>query len=449
MREGPLGLLASCPNAPKWSIPSSCRGSLTAGNDAPGPGRYDVSLAMEALQSQRFKESSFPKAEKDSKPPCCGSELGSISKMPPRIKGGVLREANNEPSDQTMTPGPEYCPPSTLKRQGAVYIGDIPMGPKFRPSSAPAAGRRDDTSASRSSSTSKGDPASKVPSQCPGFSFGRSQRDVPERHSPDTMYMPPSTLKKRSASCLNGHRPGEDVCEIRPDPQTYATEHCNEPSKQSFTAARRWKSQPQISHLGPGTYRTDIPAPVKGVVRMGSTQRFVEQEGEDQPGPGAYHPEGASTRGGGNTTTFARAPRHEAPKEFSHLGGERRAKVMRSFFRAGTLPPGTLRQRAARLPPRCLPRKVKGEKQPGPGSFETAVKHGPKNACIFSTSPRWHDKDQDPGPGPGSYRVNLESRSKLGKLAPKDSNGNPDESKNSEHNGPGPYYKVYTLFPLS
>lgn len=126
----------------------------------------------------------------------------------------------------------------------------------------------------------------------------------------------------------------------------YATEHCNEPSKQSFTAARRWKSQPQISHLGPGadlvgplvhrchrccffygvgvvppkendgkilaanflklkfikiqwqrtsmiinanmknmpcmapkysgmsgTYRTDIPAPVKGVVRMGSTQR--------------------------------------------------------------------------------------------------------------------------------------------------------------------------------
>lgn len=28
--------------------------------------------------------------------------------------------------------------------------------------------------------------------------------------------------------------------------------------------------------------------------------------------------------------------------------------------------------------------------------FSCAVA-GPKNACIFSTSPRWHDKDQDPG----------------------------------------------------
>lgn len=40
---------------------------------------------------------------------------------------------------------------------------------------------------------------------------------------------------------------------------------------------------------------------------------------------------------GGNRTTFARAPREERCKEYSNLAGERRARVMRSFFRAGTL----------------------------------------------------------------------------------------------------------------
>eukprot|EP00435_Cladocopium_sp_Y103_P001584 s2547_g1.t1 len=42
------------------------------------------------------------------------------------------------------------------------------------------------------------------------------------------------------------------------------------------------------------------------------------------------------------------------------------------------------------------------------------------NGCIFSTSPRWGQTPQDPGPGPGSYRIELESRPKLGKLAPRD-----------------------------
>ncbi|CAK9027749.1 unnamed protein product, partial [Durusdinium trenchii] len=140
-------------------------------------------------------------------------------------------------------------------------------------------------------------------------------------------YMPPSTLKTRAASCLNGHRPeGTAFLEMRPDPQTYSLEPpIAEPSGQSFTGARRWNSQPQISYIGPGTYRTEIPATIKGVVKMSSVQRFAENDPDDIcPGPGAYHPESASRRGGGNQTTFARAPRQEPPKEFSHLAGERR-----------------------------------------------------------------------------------------------------------------------------
>ena len=49
---------------------------------------------------------------------------------------------------------------------------------------------------------------------------------------------------------------------------------------------------------------------------------------------------------------------------------------MRSFFRAGTLPPGTFRSRGARLPPRRLARKAPAaDQEPGPGSFE-ALKLG-------------------------------------------------------------------------
>lgn len=447
MREGPLGLLASCPNAPKWSIPSSNRGALVSGNDAPGPGQYDVSLALEALRPRRFQENSFPKALKESKDlPKSSTELGSnCTKMPSRVKGGVLREAVGPSDLKTTTPGPEYCPPSSLKRQGAVYMGDFPVRRRDRPSSAPP-GRCDS-----SETGSKGDPSKAAGNQRPGFSFGRSQRETPERTSPDTMYMPPSTLRTRAASCLNGHRPVFENEEVRPDPQTYAKEQLGTSSAAgAFGAARRWRSEAELDRLGPGTYRTDTPAVVKGVVRMSSAKRFVNTDPDDQPGPGAYHPAAPSTRGGGNQTTFSRAPRQDPPKEFSHLGGERRAKVIRSFFRAGTLPAGTLRSRGPRLPPRCGPRKAKGEKQPGPGSFHVAVKQD-VNGCIFSTSPRWGQTPQDPGPGPGSYRIELESRPKLGKLAPRDEkkeDAPPGETNEAPEQRPGPDYKVYTLFPL-
>eukprot|EP00435_Cladocopium_sp_Y103_P042201 s1187_g11.t1 len=302
--------------------------------------------------------------------PKSSTELGSnCTKMPSRVKGGVLREAVGPSDLKTTTPGPEYCPPSSLKRQGAVYMGDFPVRRRDRPSSAPP-GRCDS-----SETGSKGDPSKAAGNQRPGFSFGRSQRETPERTSPDTMYMPPSTLRTRAASCLNGHRPVFENEEVRPDPQTYAKEQLGTSSAAgAFGAARRWRSEAELDRLGPGTYRTDTPAVVKGVVRMSSAKRFVNTDPDDQPGPGAYHPAAPSTRGGGNQTTFSRAPRQDPPKEFSHLGGERRAKVIRSFFRAGTLPAGTLRSRGPRLPPRCGPRKAKGEKQPGPGSFHVAVK---------------------------------------------------------------------------
>lgn len=289
--------------------------------EGPGPGQYDVGKALEAVRPQRFRESSFSKAsmkECEHEP----SELGSnVSKMPQRVKGGVLREAVNDPgSQQTVTPGPEYCPPSSLRRSGAVYMGD--PATRRRPSSAPAAGRYVEEARG---AVDRGNP--KAASSCPGWSFGTSRRDAPARaaraqRTPDTLYMPPSTLKTRAASCLNGHRPeGTAFLEMRPDPQTYSLEPpIAEPSGQSFTGARRWNSQPQISYIGPGTYRTEIPATIKGVVKMSSVQRFAENDPDDIcPGPGAYHPESASRRGGGNQTTFARAATARAAQRVQPL----------------------------------------------------------------------------------------------------------------------------------
>ncbi|CAJ1438785.1 unnamed protein product [Effrenium voratum] len=99
--------------------------------------------------------------------------------------------------------------------------------------------------------------------------------------------MPPSTLRTRSASCANGHRPEDgNHFEMRPDPQTYDPSVEAKASAPKFGAARRWSSQPQISHLGPGSYSAALEMPVKGVVKMSSTRRFAAKGEDWEPGPG-------------------------------------------------------------------------------------------------------------------------------------------------------------------
>ena len=100
-------------------------------------------------------------------------------------------------------PFSRFCPPSSLRPQGAVYMGDFPSRRRPRPASAPAAGRR----------SAPVEPKATTP--VPGVSFATARRTVAVRQGPDTLYMPPSTLRTRAASCLNGHRPESCLLELR------------------------------------------------------------------------------------------------------------------------------------------------------------------------------------------------------------------------------------------
>ncbi|CAJ1334351.1 unnamed protein product, partial [Effrenium voratum] len=358
---------------------------------------------------------------------------------PAHIKGGVLPRSGCGAEPPSTTLGCTYCPPSSLRRKGAVYLGEAPVRrsemPR-RPASAPAA--RSDLPERRREEKSNA---------APGWSFGTSQRRSFAKTTGQDLYMPPSTLRTRSASCANGHRPDDgNHFEMRPDPQTYDPSVEAKASAPKFGAARRWSSQPQISHLGPGSYSTALEMPVKGVVKMSSTRRFAAKGEDWEPGPGAYDlepPPQLRTR-----PTFSRAPR-ERQKELSGIGGERRAKIIRSFFRASSGPQNSLR-RGPRLPPQRVPRKARGEKEPGPGSFDVTAP-GHKGSCPFNRSPRWRGGKNKEGPGPGSYRTELGKSTKLGKLAPRPEDapedGNPVPGQERSGNGPGPDYKVYTLFP--
>mmetsp|Transcript_63863 Transcript_63863/g.149705 ORF Transcript_63863/g.149705 Transcript_63863/m.149705 type:complete len:457 (-) Transcript_63863:176-1546(-) len=449
--EGPLAAFASRARGPQWTLPSSRKqGICTPLAEAPGPGHYAVEGAYKALRSGRYRESSFPKAKTvvkaaDESPGISYTERPEQRHVP----GGVLpRSATRLVT--SASPGPEYCPRSTLSGKGAVSMGTVPwLRTRRRPASAPADARREDTSTlTITSSTSRG---SAAPAPVRGFSFGSSKR-LPDHHedTPGISYVPPSTLRPRSASCLNGHRPEQTKLELRPGPHTY------EPSKPSsartvrFGNAQRCFSEPgrTSSALGPGAYAVTLPERHVKCHRIASPTRPSSSEEFEEPGPGAYDPAMPWVRGGGNCTTFARAPREPKQQDHSHLSGERRAQIIRSFFRAGGTTAASMR-RGPRLPPRRLaaaPKCGKAAKAcsgPGPGAFDLRGR-GNKRSCVFGTAPRVLASELAEGPGPGEYADFPSKNQKGGKLRPKSASTRPV----NVDSGPAPGdYKVYRLFP--
>ncbi|CAE7304847.1 ANK3 [Symbiodinium natans] len=276
----------------------------------------------------------------------------------------------------SSTPGPEFCPQSTLSRKGAVYMGDVPwLRTRRRPSSAPAAARREASTQSAESAASTTSRAASVAVPVPrGFSFGTSKR-LPDcsGDTPGFSYIPPSTLRPRSASCRNGHRPEEAKLELRPDPHTYDPSRPSRAPAARFGSAQRSSSEPRTaSALGPGAYVvTELERHVNAI-RIDSGPTRFSAGCSEQPGPGAYDPMRPWVRGGGNRATFARAPREPKTQDHSNLSGERRAQIIRSFFRAGGTTAASMRSRGVRLPPRRLARSkcVRACGGPGPGAFE-------------------------------------------------------------------------------
>jgi len=448
--EGPLTAFAACAEAPKWTMPSSRKIGMVGTSDAPGPGQYDVEGAHKALSCKGSRANSFPKAKAVEQAVSETPGLTYDTEQQERhIPGGVL--PRSEPgSAANLVPGPEYRPRSTLSKKGAVYMGDLPA--KRRPSSAPAAGRREQSSVHTADASTTSRAASAVPR---GFSFGTSKR-IPDTlaDTPGFSYMPPSTLRPRSASCLNGHRPEESKLEVRPDPQSYSTSKPWRAPSARFGAARRSfeGSSSESTALGPGAYSTAIPARIRSLACIGAgpKARFSTPHSDD-PGPGAYDPT-ACNRGGGlhrSRTTFARASRepHQDSNHLSHLSGERRASIIRSFFRGGGTTTAASLRRGVRLAPRRLPGRARPTSHgPGPGAFEVKPK-GVQRSCVFGTAPRLEAMKQAEGPGPGDYAAELQSKgSRSAKLRPKSASSSRPETCTESGPGPGDY-KVYRLFP--
>lgn len=491
-KEGPVTVLAACSRAPSWTIPGKSKGPGQKNAVAPGPGSYNVLAAEQAVLRQR-PHATIPQADaargrKSDDSPGLDCDLSRTNA--PKKKGGVIASVGRDfeiGDEETPGPGAYLGPRSTLSAKGVAAIGEPPY--RKRPESAPPGGRREQPSSAGRARHAEGSRASLAEGFGPGPGWSIPQAKRPAISTGGgaaggvgAEYMPPSTLKKTGASCRNGNPAplaSQGAFELRPDPFTYCPSmraHIPESSKQSFTRAARPTSAPlqRTNDPGPGSYSApDLLR--RGLARIGdSPARLASEDG--QPGPGAYTPDARRLHtGGGNKTTFAKAPKEVAAKPDQVSGASammRRARITQEMMakaaaaQAGSggqpaVTSSTLRSRGPRLPPRSLPASSRrgsgsgaggrgaaaGSRGPGPGAFNVSRSMSGKPCCKFGRASRLTHQQADGGPGPGSYCTELGKSIKGGKLRPA-SAGRASSSSASCRSTPGPAdYKAYSLFP--
>lgn len=493
-KEGPVTVLAACSRAPSWTIPGKSKVPGRKDAAAPGPGSYNVLAAEQAVLRQRPHATiSKPKADvaegrKSDDGPGFDCDLSRINV--PKTKGGVVASVGRDfEIEDVKAPGPgAYLGlRSTLSAKGVAAMGEPPC--RRRPGSAPPGGRREQpSSAGRArrvevSRASCGE--SSVLRTCRAEGSGRAPGcSIPQAKRPDITigggaagdvgaeYLPPSTLKTGGASCRNGNPVplhSQGAFELRPEPFTYCPSmraHIPEGSKRSFTRAARPSSAPlqRSDEPGPGSYSAP-ELPRRGLAKIGDSPARLDCDDGRQPGPGAYTPDASRLRtGGGNETTFAKAPKEVATKPDDVSGASammRRARITQEFMaKAAAKSSGqpavassTLRSRGPKLPPQRVSGSgagrgaAAGGRGPGPGAFNVSRNWSSKQGCKFGRASRLLNQQADEGPGPGSYCTELGKSIKGGKLRPQGA-GRASSAFASLRSSstPGPEYKVYSLW---
>lgn len=444
-----MTILAHHPCAPKWTLPQGARFSAKAPSTRPGPGAYgDLSAAhlrgRPASAGGRgprfgpprevFLRRSMSSKVADADPEGPGlAYSGNAVATAPRVVGGVIGVYPAPPPGSDVrrgvgeTPGPgEYHAPSTLKTNGAAYMGDLQSRRAVEPPREPRLPGRAELALGRSASA-------------PAFSFGSGRRPVSAGGSGQNapLYALPSTLGGGAASCKAGAvPPAQGRFEVRPEPGSYMPRSQGHAApRQPFGRAARPLSAPPGGrtagtgdHLGPGKYSVEkAPAQPAGAGLMHSGSQRSDPTGSDLagppgPGPGAYD----LARGvGGPAIGFGRAPRDVSSSGPSTKGAtaKHRMLVKAAEAAAAATEGGTAWERpmaasTLRRGPRLAPRRDPGTRGrrrdfcpaaaggaadvPGPGAFDVeAPKDG--QACIFGTGPQ--RSTPSTGGGAGLYDI--------------------------------------------